>query len=84
MEKGVIASLEGELSRSRALCGHNASLRQLSTAPFIRFPTTVAMHITFEERHKYPRLASLLGDLEAYAMAVLQIALRAVCSKLRR
>jgi hypothetical protein len=73
IEKGALASLEGELRRSKALCVHNASLKTQSTAPFIHFPTTVAMRITFEERHKYPRLEGLLGDLEAYTMGLLHI-----------
>jgi len=37
-EKGVIASLAGEVRHSRVLCEHNARLRQKQTGPFIRFP----------------------------------------------
>ena len=72
-ENGVIASLMTELRRSRALCDHNGGLKQESTAPFIRFPTTVAMHVTFEKPYGYPRLRSLLRDLEAYTMALLHL-----------
>jgi hypothetical protein len=72
-QEATIASLMGELRRSRALCDHNAKLKLESTAPFIRFPTTVAVRATFEERHGYPRLRSLHNELEDYTMALLHI-----------
>lgn len=72
-EKGAIAALAGELRRSNLLCDHNANLRQDSTAPLIRFPMTVALDVTFVERHSYPRLASLQKDMEAYTMGIIHI-----------
>jgi hypothetical protein len=72
-QEATVASLMGELRRSRALCDHNGKLKLESTAPFIRFPTTVAVRATFEERHSYPRLRSLHNELEDYTMALLHI-----------
>ena len=72
-QEATIASLMGELRRNRALCDHNGKLRLESTAPFIRFPTSVALRATFEERHSYPRLRSLHNKLEDYTMALLHI-----------
>lgn len=73
IEKGALASLKGELKRSKALCRHNASLKTKSLPPFIRFPTTAALHIAFEERYKYPRLKELFEDVETYTMALIHI-----------
>lgn len=72
-EDAMIASLMGELRRSHALCDHNAKLKLESTAPFVRFPTTVALRATFEERHSCPRLGNLHEKLEHYTMALLHI-----------
>ena len=58
-EKAVIASLAGELRRSKALCESNAKLRDHPAPPFIRFPTSVALRATFGERHHFPKLAGL-------------------------
>jgi len=72
-EKAVIASLAGELRRSKALCESNAKLRDHPAPPFIRFPTSVALRATFEERHHFPKLAGLQKDLEHYTMGVSHI-----------
>lgn len=73
LEEGAVASMAAEFRRSKVLCQHNAGLKTESLAPFIRFPTTAAMRITFEDRHEYPRLADLFGDLETYTMAILHV-----------
>lgn len=72
-EKGAIAALAAELRHSRLLCDHNANLKDDSTAPFICFPTTVALDVTFRERHSYPQLASRQKALEAYTMGMMHI-----------
>lgn len=68
-EKGIIASLVGELRHARALCDLNAGLPKRAPETFIRLPTAVALRATFEERHSYPRIAELHQDLEAYIMS---------------
>lgn len=72
-EQAAIASLAGELRRSIALCEHNAKFKDHPAPPFIRFPTSVALRATFEERHSFPKLATLQDDLEHYTMALSQI-----------
>jgi len=72
-QEGIIASLAGELRRTIALCNRNAGLREDPLGPFIRFPTAVALRVTFEERHSYPRLVGLQKDLEAYTMSVIHV-----------
>jgi len=72
-ESGAIASLAGELIRSRLLCEHNAKLRGNATAPFIRFPTAVSENVTFGERYAYPRVQRLQSKLEAYTLAAMHV-----------
>jgi len=72
-EKGMIASLEAELRRSDLLCKHNAQLQGSKIAPFIHFPTIAAINVAFEERHSYPRTASIDKEIEYYTLAVMQI-----------
>jgi hypothetical protein len=72
-ENATVGSLIGELRRTRALCEYNGKLKTESTTPFVRFPTSVALRATFEERHAYPRLRPLLKQLEDYTMALLHI-----------
>jgi hypothetical protein len=72
-EKATVASLVGELGHIRRLCDYNASLQASSIAPFVRFPTTVVLNATFEERHLYPRLSPLQQDLESLVLGVIQV-----------
>jgi len=72
-ESGAIASLAGELVRSRLLCEYNAKLRGNATTPFIRFPTAVSEKVTFGERHAYPRVKHLQSRLEAYTLALMHV-----------
>jgi len=72
-QKAMIASLAGELRRSKAVCEHNAKLRRDLCPAFIRFPTSAAMSATFEERHSFPKLTGLHQDLEHYTMGVSHI-----------
>lgn len=72
-ERGMIAALAAELRRSSLLCSHNAKLQAYSIAPFIHFPTIAARNAAFEERHSYPRLASIIQDLEYYTLGVMQV-----------
>lgn len=72
-EVSLLEALHGELQRSRLLCDHNAKLQAHRTAVFIRFPAIGATKATFEERHSYPSLASVIKQLEYYTLAVLQV-----------
>jgi hypothetical protein len=72
-EKGMIETIAAELRASNLLCAHNAKLQAYSIAPFIHFPTIAACNVAFEERHSYPRLASIIQDIEYYTLGVMQV-----------
>ena len=72
-QNGALAALKGELRRNQLLCNYNKSLQGLSTAPFIHFPTVTAIHVTFEERHSYPKLAAVQDKLEHYVLGIIQV-----------
>lgn len=74
-EEGGIAALLGELRRTEGLCEFNVRLWKSMGAlpPYIRFPSTVALKIAFEERHEYPQLAPIQDLLELYVLAVLHV-----------
>lgn len=72
-QRAVIEALSAEIARSRALCDYNASVVEDMTGPFVKFPTSTALLVSFTEREKFPRLASLQGDLVHYSLALLHI-----------
>ena len=72
-EKATIAALVSELKHIRRLCDFNARIKGPGIALFVRFPTTVSLKATFEERHLYPRLKQLHQDLESLVLGVIQV-----------
>jgi hypothetical protein len=72
-QQAVIEALSAEINRSRALCDYNAGVMTDITGPFVKFPTTTTMLVSFTEREKFPRLSSIQGELVHYSLALLHI-----------
>jgi hypothetical protein len=72
-QQGIVEALSAELRRCQALCNYNAGIKDDPIGPFVQFPTSTALVVSFEEREKFPRLSSLQDDLVHLTLGLIHI-----------
>ncbi len=72
-ETATIASLNAELSYIQRLERYNAGSNGEGDKPFIQFPTTVAVSVTFQQRQLYPKLRGLQDNLASHTLALIHV-----------